>query len=186
MLFKCNELNCIGGAALSAFSAAGAFGCINLSAEVFNLNGFKLAGLNALHTADTARFAFLAGNGTHVLIGAKNSSLGFVQGHHLNQRIGAGLNALLTGAAGKGVDSCNAVADVNCIIGAGLNSIAVSDTAVDTFLGSAEKLFCHFAGFNTLIHHFGVAVGFDTLAKHNSRHGLNCACFKSCNAGNLF
>ena len=104
-----------------------------------------LTGFYAFHTADTACFTFFSRKCALVFIGAENGGLCFVQGHHSNQRVGAGFDALLARAAGEGVDSRNAGADVDCVIRAGIHAVAVTYTAENALFRSAEKLFCHFA-----------------------------------------
>ena len=145
---KVNAANGTGGV---AFSAANALVIINLCAEVFNRDRAGFARLDALHAADAAGLALLSCLGALVVVFAENRSLDGVQRKKVNELPRAGFNALFAGTTLARVDSCNTVANEDCIIRANLNAVSETDAAVDAGFRSAKKLCCHLAGANAAV-----------------------------------
>ena len=115
-----------------AFSAADALVIVNLCAEVFNRDRARFARLDALHAADAAGLALLARLGALVVVFAKHGGLDGVKREQIYKLSRAGFDALFAGAAPARVDSCNAVADENCFIGANLNADIIEETLSNT------------------------------------------------------
>lgn len=173
------EIYCSDGALLDAFSAAGAFFGIDLGTEIVYRNRTVFAGLNALHAADTARFAFLASEGTLVMILAKHGGVGLFEREHFNKSLGAGFNALTASTAGKGIYFRHAVAKLNCVIFAYSHAVSVTEAAVNAFFRAAENLHCHTAAFNSAVFELGFGISVMTAAKDDSRHGFYFSCGKT-------
>ena len=102
---------------------------------------------------------------------AHDGSLCLVQGHQIDNALGAGVDAHLAGVARERIYSRNALADMYRVIGTYLNAVAEADTAVDALFRSAEKLSCHFAALDSDIVELRVSVVHIALAEYNSGHG---------------
>ena len=87
-------MNCACRAGFCALAAADALFIVHMRGVVFHLNRTVFAYLLALHTADTADLAFLAGKRTLVVIFAKHRRFRFMQRYKLNQMLRAGGNTL--------------------------------------------------------------------------------------------
>ena len=166
---KSDEIDALDGAGFGTLAAACALAVINLCAEVLDLDCAEFASLDALHTADTAVCTFLSGDCALVVIGAEVCCLCLMERHHLNNMVRAGLETLFTCLAHCRIDSCNSVADVNSLIRAGSYAVAETDTSVNTFLRTAEKLFRHLAGFNTVVLHLDFCLAAEALTHYDSR-----------------
>ena len=121
---EADDIDCSDGAFCVAFAAARAFCVINLCTEAVNRYCPRFADLNALHAADTARLAFLAGNCALVMVLAKHRRPCFFKRHKLNKTLGAGSDAFFARLAFKRIDSRNAVANADCIEITGGNAVA--------------------------------------------------------------
>ncbi|MPN64977.1 hypothetical protein SDC9_212756 [bioreactor metagenome] len=70
-----------------------------------------------------------------------------MQGHHLNEVLRAGGNALAAGAAGNGVDARDLVANKNRVVITHIYAVAEPEATVIAGLRSAEQLRGHLATF---------------------------------------
>ena len=177
---EADNINRADGAFGMAFAAADALFIIDLCTEAVNRYRSLFARLDALHTAYATRLTFLAGYRALIVVFAEHGCLCFLKRHHFDKPLGTGFNALAAGAALKGINSRNAVANAYRAVFTRLNAVAEADTAVNTFLRSAENLRCHFTAFNTLIFKLDFCVYVMTLAENDCRRRLNLACGKPC------
>lgn len=168
-----DNIDALDRARLVALAAADALLVIDLRAEVLDRDRAVFAGLDALHTADAARLALFSGLGALVMVLAHDGGLCLMQGHKIDNALGAGVDAHLAGVARERIYSRNALADMNCVIGTYLNAVAEADAAVDALFRSAEKLSCHFAALDSDIVELRVRVVHVALAEDNCSHGDN-------------
>lgn len=151
LFYKLNKVDCTNGANLVAFAAACAFIIVNLCAEAVNCYSACFAFFYALHAADAACRAFLAGECAFIMVFAKNSRFDFFKGHHFDESLRAGLYAHFASFAENRVDSCDAVAHADCVILTNFNAVTETDAAVDAVFGSAKNLRSHSAALYALI-----------------------------------
>lgn len=134
-----DNIDALDRARLMAFAAADALVVIDLRAEIFDRDRVVFAGLDALHAADAARLAVFSGLGALVMVLAHDGSLCLMQGHQIDNALGAGVDAHLAGVARERIYSRNTLADMNGVIGADLNAVAEADAAVDAVFRAAES-----------------------------------------------
>ena len=123
-----------------AFAASAALVVIDFCAEILNGNCFIRAGLDALHAADTAGGAFLPGDAALVVVFALDGGLDLFEGHHFDKTLRAGFKAHLARLAHSGVNVSNTVNYADCVILAGIHTVAEAEAAVDAFLVTAVNL----------------------------------------------
>ena len=104
-----------------------------------------------------------------ILVDTKNDSLCLVKGHHLDNAVGAGFKTHLTSLTNRRVNTCDTVADADCFVRTSAHTVTKTDTAVDTFFRTTEKLFCHLTGFNTVVNHLCFGFFAEALTSNNSR-----------------
>ncbi len=114
------------GAGFHTFAAADAFVIIDVRGIVLDFNRIAFANLGAFHAADTADFALFAGKGAFVVVFAKHRRFGFIKRDKLDKPFRAGRNAFFARLAGKRVHARHAVANLNGVIRAGLDAVAVT------------------------------------------------------------
>lgn len=185
-LAKLDYIYCLDGTSLVTLAAADALIVIDFCAEVFNLDCIVFASLYAFHTAYATCFAGFSCECALVVVGTQHSCLCLVKRHKLDNAFGTSLDTSLTCTAGERIDSCYAVTNVNGIIWAGFNTVTKTDTAVDTFLRTAEKLSCHFAAFNAAVNELCTCVVVVSLTEHNGCLRGNFTGCEPCNSCNLF
>ena len=150
--------------------------------EIFNRNSAVFTRLNALHTADASDLTVFSCLCAFIVILARNRRHSPVKRHHLNKTLRAGTNAHLARTAHNRIYPCNAVANVNCVIGASRNAVTQTYAPVGAVFRSAVKLNSHFTAVNTLINIFFLCILTVAFAKHNRRRRFNLACLNSQNA----
>jgi len=179
MLLYGVKVNTAYGTYLVTLTAADALVIINTCAEVFNLYCFSRTSLHTLHTADAAGLTLFSCLCALVVVFTKNGSLCGIEREELYKTSGTGLDAHLTGTASVGIDSCNAVTDENCIIGADLNAVAEADTTVNAVFGTAEKLCCNFTRTYTAVFELFFNIVAVALTHNGSNGRDNLPCLKT-------
>ena len=117
------------GACLCTFAAAGALIVVDNCEVLIHGDSTVRAGLNALHTADTAVRAYLACNCALIVVRAGNSDLCCCV-DDLDDAVGAGLCTFAASDTAFGNDLCNAVFDNYRILGADSGTVAVAEAGI--------------------------------------------------------
>lgn len=135
----------------------------------------------AFHTADTTVFAFLANNCALFVIGTGNNRF-FRKRNDGNQFVGASLYAHAAGSAFSCINVGNAVFHADCIVLAGLCTVAAAKAAGGAGALAAVKHFCGCTGFKTVVNLFLCIVKAIAVAMNKGCHGF---AFENLNAHNV-
>ena len=145
-----NLLNGVRRTILDAQSAVGAERAIHVRHEILDGNCAGRTVLLALHAADTAHLADLAGDGALVLIGAHDHSRRLAVGD-LDQMLGADLGALAAADAEIPVNNGKLVTKLDGVVFAFLRAVAETYAAEAAGIHSAVKLHSGGAGVHAYV-----------------------------------
>ena len=128
-------------AGLCARAAADALFIVDRREVTLNMHCVVLAGFDALHAADAARAASLAGHGALVMVRAEHRRLRALRNDR-DHLLRAGLGAKAAADADGRVDSRNAVVPGNRVMRTDLCAVSEAEAAIRARALAAEEQLC--------------------------------------------
>lgn len=175
LLYDSALADCILRADCCALAAVYALVVIDLSVEVDHMDRIMLAGLLALHTADTGDLADLHSLSALVVVAAQDMSLLTIR-YQRDNVLRASLNAQTAGYALILIDHGQPVLDNDCILRAYCCTVALAQTPVITGAVAGEHQRCCLTGINAVIDILGRSVAADTITVNHSSSADHLAC----------